>query len=349
MVKDKEMLFTDSLDGKLFKLDLPDLESEKIFNEAVLPEDKRQTVSKFFGIIKKILALDISSLFRLADAGGEVQETIIISDLYWDVLCEAAGDEDYSHMQGAEFDEPDPLEMDPLLPKPVLAAKTVFRSNYHKLLEISVKTPDVAFRGYVIDTLDKSDQRISKELRDKVALAKKGSPPPFRWFRNTDDALREMEVLERQSGGQPLKKPAVKKAPPMEPVHHGAPISYKELLEPPKAAPAKAPLNFEELIKPIAIHYADPETAKQIGQLDRKQLARAVEVGKKAVKTQSPWSIFKKIFLGYLALQGIATGMSGLAALVIGYLAVTGIDYLRNQHKAGLPQAPRPIKSRRLH
>lgn len=350
MVKDKEMSFTDSLDGKLFKLDLPDLESEKIFNEAVLPEDRRQTVSKFFNIIKKILALDVSSLFRLADAGGEVQETIIINDLYLDVLCEAADDEDYSHMQRAEFDEPDPLEMDPLLPKPILAAKTVFRSNYHKLLEISVKTPDVAFRGYVIDTLDKSDQRIAKELREKVALAKKGSPPPFRWFRNTDDALREMEVMERGSGQQPLKKPAVKKTPPVEPVKHHEPISYKDLLEPPKAAAQeKAPISFEDLIKPIATHYTDPATAQQISQLDRKQLARAVEVGKQAVKTQPAWSLFKKIFLGYLALQGVATGMKGLAALVVGFLAVAGIDHLRNQHKTGVPQAPRPIKSRRLH
>lgn len=46
MVKDKKMSFTNSLDGKLFKLDLPDLESEKIFNEAILPEDKRQTVDR---------------------------------------------------------------------------------------------------------------------------------------------------------------------------------------------------------------------------------------------------------------------------------------------------------------
>lgn len=339
MVKDKKMSFTNSLDGKLFKLDLPDLESEKIFNEAILPEDKRQTVSQFFSIIKKIFNLNINSLFRLADAGGEVQETIIINDLYLDVLCEAAGDEDYSHIQGPEFDEPDPI-----LPKPVLATKTIFRSNYHKLLEISVKTPDVAFRGYIIDTLDKSDQYIAKELREKIALAKKGSPPPFRWFRNTDDALRELEVMERQSGAQPLKKPAVQKTPP---VTHSQPISYKELLAP-DAAPIKAHMSFEELIKPIAAHYTDHETAKQIVQLDRKQLIRAVEAGKEAVKASSAWAIFKKIFLGYLALQGFATGLRGLAALVIGFLAVQGIDYLRNRHKTGLQQAPRQIKSRRL-
>ena len=343
MVKDKEMSFTDNLDGKLFKLALPDLESEKAFSEAILPNDKRQSVSKFFDIIKKILALDINSLFRLADAGGQVQETITINDLYLDVLCEAVRDEDYGHMERANFDEPDPLEMDPMLPKPVLNTKTIFRSNYHKLLEISVKTPDVSFKGYIIDTLDKSDQKIAKELRDKLALAKAGSPPPFRWFRNTDDALRELEVLERQKGGQPLKKPAVQKAPPTEPVKHGQPISYKDLLEPKPMVP------FEELMKPIATHYADPETAAQVAQLDRQQLARAVEVGKTATKDYSTWSIFKKIFLGYLALQGVVNGMQGLAALTIGFLAVLGVETLRSQYKTSTPQAPRQIRSRRLH
>jgi hypothetical protein len=275
-----------------------------------LPEDKRQMMTKFFNSIKKLLAFDVGNLFKLADSDGNLEEAVIY-DLYLDVLLEAVDDEDYSHMAGVRWNEPDPLDAAPMLKDPKLTVNAIFNTNYHKLVEIRVKTPDISFKGYVIDKINKPDTTIAKELKAKLLSVYPGDPPPFRWYRTTDDALREIEVIERGMTQTPSKKPALNK-----PANAYAPVVHPN------------PTRIEDLIKTTASHF-DKNAANVISKLDRAQLTRVVAAGKEATKTMSIWDITKTIFLGYLALTALVTGASGLAAQVIGFLAVQGVNYLR--------------------
>ena len=352
MVKDKEMLFSNKLDSKLFQIDIP--ETEQLFNESIVAEDKRAEAGKIFAIIRKLLSIDVRSLFRLVDNGGEIEESIVINDLFLDVLCEAvAAPEDYAHMQNVDAlsAEPDPLDMDPILEQPRLSIKTVFQTNYHKLLELQVKTKDVSFKGYVIDKLGRSDTSITRDIRNKIAMAKPGSPPPFRWFRTTDDALREMEVLERDISQQPQQQQLAK--PPVKPVQPQQPAQQAQ--QPPEPQQAQniqhpEPISIPELVKPVITHFGGAQATKQLAQLDRKQFEQAVLAGKKSLKGTSNWKIFRNIFFGYLSLQaaitGLQGGIQGIAALVIGYLAVRGLETLTKKE----PPAPqKPLyRSKRL-
>ena len=344
MIKDKEMSFSNKLDSKLFQMDLPDTEQQ--FKDSIISEDNRAETAKVFAIIRKLLSIDVRSLFRLVDNGGEIGESIIVNDLFLDVLREAVGDEDYGHMQGMEFNEPDPLDANPVVKQPKLSIKTIFQTNYHKLLELRVKTPDISFKGYVIDKLTKSDASITRDLHNKIAAAKPGNPPPFRWFRSTDDALREMEVLERQQQQQPLTKPSMKPAQPQQQQQAQQPQQQAQAQQ--QAQPAPEPIGVPEMARPVISHFGGAQAAKQLSGLDRKQFEQVVLAGKKSLKGKSSWTIFKSIFMGYLAMQaaitGLQGGLQGIAALVIGFLAVQGVSAMGKK-----PEAPKPpYRSRRL-
>lgn len=312
------MSFIDKLDQTLLTSD--------INYGLVLPEDKRQ-MAKFFDAIKKLLALDASSLFRLANDGGDVQESVVINDLYLDILKEAADNEDYGHMSSAQWSEPDPLELDQITKDPTMSAKTVLSSNYHKVVEIRVKTPEVSFKGYVVDKLDKSDNDIAKELKEKLKQTAPGGSPPFRWFRNTVDAFREISVLEQSMTTNPTKKPSLKQPKQQDKaVYHPNPISIEELL-------------------PKVVSHFDKAAVQEISNLDRRQLIEVVKAGKEATSSMSLWSIAKTLFLGYLSLAALVHGSSGLAALVIGFLAVQGINFLRTKKQSPQTQQP-PLRIR---
>lgn len=307
------MSFINKLDYKLLATDLNTL-------------SEQQLTPKFFEIIKKLLTLDIANLFRLADSGGDVEEAII-NDLYIDVLKEAV-DDDYSHYTDVKWDDDEVIDLSPVLREPKLSVKSIFNTNYHKLLELKVKTPDISFRGYVIDKLSRSDAIIAKELRSRVKEMSPGDPPPFRWYRTTDDALRQIEVLERNISNDQLKKPSLKPQVDKSVVHDN-------------------PISIEDLIPTVAKHY-DKKAAEIISTLNRQQLAKVVSAGKEATKQMSMWTVAKTIFLGYLSLAALVKGSAGLAALVIGFLAVQGIDYLRkNKPEPQKPQAPKePLRIR---
>jgi hypothetical protein len=309
------MSFIDKLDQTLLASD--------INYGLVLPEDKRQ-MAKFFDAIKKLLALDASSLFRLANDGGDVQESVVINDLYLDILKEAADNEDYGHMSSAQWSEPDPLELDPIIKDPTMAAKSVFNSNYHKVVEIRVKTPEVSFKGYVIDKLSRPDEEIAKELKEKLKNTASGGSPPFRWFRNVPDALREIDVLERSSAKDPLNKPSLKQ--PKQPKQQDRVVHPN-------------PTSIEELLPKVVSHF-NKGAVQEISNLDRRQLIEVVKAGKEATSAMSVWSIAKTLFLGYLSLAALVHGSSGLAALVIGFLAVQGINFLRTKKQS--PQTKQP-------
>lgn len=305
------MSFINKLDYKLLETDLNTI-------------SEQQLTPKFFEIIKKLLTLDISNLFRLADSGGDIEESII-NDLYIDILKEAA-EEDFAHYTNIKWDDDDVIDANPILPEPKLSVKSIFNTNYHKLLELKVKTPDISFKGYIIDKLNRSDAIIAKELRARIKEMSPGDSPPFRWYRTTDDALRQIEVLEQNIANDQLKKPSLKPAID-KPVKHDNPT------------------NIEELLPTVVKHY-DPKAANVIAKLNRQQLKQVVSAGKEATKQMSIWSVVKTIFLGYLSLAALVNGSSGLAALVIGFLAVQGVNYLQKNKSPQAPKEPSRIRQK---
>jgi len=269
------MAFKDYLTRSLLISELKEL---KIDNDSILSEEDRNILYKIIDKIKKLFSLNVRELFRLSDGGGEVEEEIIIYDLYKDVLEEAVNG---------------------------ITAKTVQQGNYFKIVRMTKATPPATYNGFIIERLGIDDEEIAMKWSS-------GPPSNIRWFKDIDDAARELDQMERQilTKNIPIVKPK---------------LSLRKL--PKRVRPPK--INVRKIASVMAAHMGDYDASKTISDMNDTELQQAAEVGKQS--TSSSWDVFKTVALAYLALTALVSGASGLAALIIGYLAVKGIDLMRRQ------------------
>jgi hypothetical protein len=190
-----------------------------------------------------------------------------------------------------------------------ISLQTVVQGNKLKILEVSMSKDITIFKGYIIAKLDASNDKIIAYLKSKMVEWDQTKPLPFRWFKSLEDASKELEANERKLSGEILKKPELK-------------TSNKSSNE--------SSIDANKVAAAMAEHIGRPQIAAQILKFNKDDFIKAASIGKEEVKRMSLWSVAKTIFLGYLALSTLATGIQGLAALVIGYLAVVGIDAMRN-------------------
>lgn len=288
------MQFQNSLTEKLSSVSISNIDSELDINNIILTEDERSKLAKIIAAVKKFLSIDITSLFRFAETGGEVTESaVIIHDLWPDVIKEAVED---------------------------ISVKTAGQGNYHKIVELRVKAEfkgaSGVYVGYVIERLTVDNDKIREYVTSSLADWTIGMPVPFRWFRSIEDATNELTAEERKLAAPPVKKPALSKK-------------------------AVGGANIHNVASAVSKHLGRPEIAETIAKLDRAQLMKIAQEGKQAAKGMGAWNLGKKIFLAYLGLGAIVTGIPGIAALVIGFLVVLGIDRIKNKKNEQTPKDER--------
>lgn len=283
------MSFSNKLERALITKSLYHIDDEPELQTIILSEEERSFITRIIDVIKRLLKLDIKGLFRMAEASGTVtSESVIVNDLWPDILCEA---------------------LDKVI------AKTVFQGNYDKVVELKASYGGTTYRGYVIEKLDSPDTEIEKSIMQIMTTWKPGQPVPFQWYRTHDDALRALgqEETKQSAAGRPTEKPIV-----------GKPISYKELLQDPtktKVAP-----DIKQTAAAAATNMGRPDLANKIVKLDRDELERLAESGKHMVKQDSTWKTAKNIFLVWLALGALVTGPAGIAALIVGYFITKALE-----------------------
>ena len=173
----------------------------------------------------------------------------------------------------------------------------------------------------------------------RILRWQQGTPLPFRWFRNLVDAEQELEVRERKMTTDPIKKPRVDR-----PIYHSQPTDIGGL---PAEKDSRAelhkvmPVDVQKIATEVATKVGGPEVAKVVQTMDRQQLNKAAQVGQELIRQggSSRWELAKTVFLGYLSLAALVKGAPGLAALIIGYLAVKGVMYMRSRPNQANQQA----------
>ena len=211
----------------------------------------------------------------------------------------------YQFAQEGGSIEEDTIVIEGLTPQTILEQeikRVVQSGNYAKTLEVRMMGPGgVVYKGFIVAKLEQPNERIEKAMQARMAEWKPGQKVPFDWYKTEAEALKVMANVEAK---------AARKSPtPAQPI---------------KQKVSKPPVN--EVAAKMAEHMGAKEAAEEIRSMSSENLVKAAELGRRAPKSGN-WEIIKAISLGYLALTALVTGASGLAALVIGYLAVKGIEY----------------------
>lgn len=178
--------------------------------------------------------------------------------------------------------------------------RVVQSGNYYKVLEIRMPGDGFEYKGYLVAKLSMPNDRIAKALQAKMAGWKPGQPVPFTWYKTEDEALKAMSALETKAAGK-IPSPA----------------------QPIKQKVAKTPVN--EVASRMAERMGNEEAATEMMNSSSENIIHYAELGLKTKKPDN-WNMIKTIFLAWLALSALVTGAAGLAALVIGYLAVKGYE-----------------------
>jgi hypothetical protein len=124
----------------------------------------------------------------MTQVGGEVKESIIINDLFPEVLCEA---------------------------KSKIGVKTVKSGNYQKMVEIRVTQDNVVYKGYSILGMGQSNQDAAQLIANMMKKWSPGQAVPFRWWRTVEDAAREMGKREQVAAAEVAPSPGKPRVPAM--------------------------------------------------------------------------------------------------------------------------------------
>lgn len=179
--------------------------------------------------------------------------------------------------------------------------RVVQTGNYYKVLEIRMAGVNMEYKGFIVAKLSMPNERIAKALQARMAGWKPGQPVPFDWYKTEAEALKAMSAVESKAAG---------KAPsPAQPI---------------KQKVSKTPVN--EVASRMAEHMGNETAATEMLNSSSENIIKYADLGLKTKKDTSNWKMVKTIFLAWLALSALVTGAAGLAALVIGYLAVKGYE-----------------------
>lgn len=182
--------------------------------------------------------------------------------------------------------------------------REVQTGNYTRTLEIEFMGGSSAHRGYVVVGIGEPNDKVEGSLQKRLEGWVPGQPTPFPWFPTEEDALKmagKLEAKLAREAGQPAKPPKAAKQP-------------------------KA--NVRQAASSMARRMNRVNISPEIAQASREQLMQYAKMGKQA-STDSTWKMAKYIFLSWLALSAFATGIAGVAALIVGYYIVKGIDHAR--------------------
>lgn len=190
--------------------------------------------------------------------------------------------------------------------------RTVQSGNYAKVLEIRMPGEGFAYKGFIVVKLEQPNERIEKALQSRMAGWKPGQPVPFDWFKTEAEALKAMSEVETRAAG---KSPT-----PAKPI---------------KQKVTKTPVN--QIAARMAQQMGAQEAADEIVKMSSQNIIKFADLGLKTKQPGDSWKMVKTVFLAYLVLAALVTGAAGLAALVIGYLAVKGWEaHKRSQIKEDL-------------
>lgn len=189
--------------------------------------------------------------------------------------------------------------------------RTVQTGNYFKVLEVRMPGEGLTYKGFIVVKLNQPNERIEKALQARMAGWKPGTPVPFEWFKTEAEALKDMSERETKAAG---KSPT-----PARPI---------------KQKVTKAPVN--QIAAKMAQKMGAQEAADEIVNMSSENIIKYADLGMKT-KPADNWGMVKTVFLTYLSLAALVTGGAGLAALVLGYLAVKGYEaYRKGQIKEDL-------------
>ena len=208
--------------------------------------------------------------------------------------------------EGGSIEE-DTIIIDSLIPQLIVEQqvhRVVQSGNYAKVLEIRMPGPGFAYKGFIVTKLGLPNSEVEKALQARMTNWKPGDPVPFKWYKTESEALKAMSDAETKAAGK-------------------APTPAK----PPKQKVSKKPVN--ELAAKMAQQMGNQEAAGEIVNMTPENIIKFADLGIKTKKPGDTWKMAKTVFLAYLALSALVTGAAGLAALVIGYLAVKGWEASR--------------------
>jgi hypothetical protein len=186
--------------------------------------------------------------------------------------------------------------------------RVVQMGNYFKALEIRLHGDGFAYKGFIVSKLGHTNDKIEHELQSRMAGWKPGQPVPFKWYKTEDEALKAMGAAETNAAG---KSPS-----PARPI---------------KQKVTKLPVN--QIAAKMAQQMGAQEAADEILKMSSENIVKYADLGMKAKEPGDGWKMAKTIFLSYLALAALVTGAAGLAALVLGYLAVKGWEYSKKSRQ----------------
>lgn len=188
--------------------------------------------------------------------------------------------------------------------------REVQTGNYTRTLEIEFMGGASTHRGYVVVGISEPDQKVESSLQKRLQNWTPGQPTPFPWFPTEEDALKmagKLEAKLAREAGQPAKPPKAGKQPRA---------------------------NVRQAASSMALRMNRPNISPEIAKASREQLMQYANAGKQVAK-DNKWQMAKFIFLSWLALSTFVTGIAGIAALIVGYYIVKGIDHAR---QSGPPQ-----------
>lgn len=196
------------------------------------------------------------------------------------------------------------LVIESLTPQTILeqeVRRVVQTGNYYKVVEVRMPGQGFEYKGFLVARLSVPNDKIAKALQAKMAGWKPGQPVPFDWYKTEAEALKVMGSHEAKAAG---KSPT-----PAQPIKQKVTKS-----------------SVAQTAAKMAEQMGNPEAAGEIIKMNNENIIRYADLGLKN-KTDDNWKVVKTVFLAWLALSALVTGAAGLAALVIGYLAVKGIEY----------------------
>ena len=300
------MDLSNKLTNKLFK---SIIEQGSIKENASFVLSEGVTLKDFYNTIKKMLALDVNQLIELSENGGTVSEDVIeINSL----LIET--DEDFSHID--QSDEADPLDLGPVYEHPTLTVQTAVSGNFSKIIKVNIKTSKMSWIGYVPVVKNISNDSIYREIKNNLINKEKIT---VSWYNNIKKAMSVMSDLEAREKENLINK-------------H---LQQRKLVNAQKPIPPtqtqKIPISQEIAAKIVG--KKDKTMAEKISKMTKENFIKVVEIGKKNLNFSKPWELFKGIFLTYLSVTALVSGVPGIAALVVGYMATKGIDHIASKSK----------------
>lgn len=180
--------------------------------------------------------------------------------------------------------------------------RVVQSGNYAKVLEVRMAGPEgVVYKGFIVVKLSDSNEKIEKVLKARMGSWAPGQPVPFTWYKTEQEALKALGTVEA--------KAASKSPTPAQPI---------------KQKVSKPSVN--KLAAKMAEHMGAQEAAQEIATMSPENIVKLADLGMSTNKPKDNWKMVKTVFLGWLTLSALASGAAGLAALIIGYLAVKGYE-----------------------